>query len=193
MRQALRLLCLLLSFTCLLPAVRAMPTRATEPGPTAGTPLPQPRWRMFAPLGGRFTVLLPATPVALAGSGFQTYTCHVNDVRYVVQYNDRSPKSVQYIGAEQTLKIVRDAFLKTSRSRLLSESRLTRNGFPGLKLVALRPRGRQETICTYVAGAREYHLIVAFPVRDAAAQADADKFLDSFAPAPVPLPDAVRK
>lgn len=183
-------LCLLAALSAFGP-VRAMPTRTTEPGPTADTPVPQTRWRTFAPHGGRFSVLLPATPIILAGNGFQTYTCHVNDVRYVVQYNDRSPKSVQYIGAEQALKIVRDAFLKTSHSHLLSESRLTRNGFPGLKLVAIRPRGRQETICTYVAGAREYHLIAAFPVGDAAAEADANKFLDSFAPIPPPAPGVV--
>ena len=179
MMRVLWLLCLLMAFACPLP-VRAMPTRAPEAGPTVDTPLPQPQWRTFAPPGGRFSVLLPATPVALAASRFQTYTCSVNGVRYVVQYDDRPAKIVQLLGAEKLLSVTRDAFLKTSHSKLIRETHLIRDGSPGLKIVALRPRSRQETLCAYLIGNRQYYLIVACPVGDAAAEADADKFLASF-------------
>lgn len=182
-----------LALACVhFPRVRAIPTHTTEPGPTTQTPLPRPRWQTYAPPGGRFSVLLPAAPVALAGSKFHTYTCNVNDVLYAVQYRDLPPKDVQLLGADELLTILGGVFLKTSHSRIISKSRLTRNGFPGVKIVALRPSGRQQTFCVYVAGTRSYNLTTTCPAGDTAAASDADKFLNSFTPTPAAPPKPAR-
>ena len=190
MRRAFCLFCLLPALACLPPVVRAMPTRAAEPGPTSYTPLPQPHWRTFAPPGGRFTVLLPTAPEvrALDGDALHQYVCKAGDAGYVVQYSDRPPETVRILGSEKLLTLAGDAFLKRSHGRQVSRSRLMRSGCPGERVVALRPSGRRETFCTYLAGNRLYHLIVVCPAGDAA-EADADKFLDSFTPIPSAPPN----
>jgi len=188
MRRTYWTFCLLLALSLLAP-VRAMPTRAAEPGPTANAPVPQPRWRAFAPPGGRFSVLLPATPLSRSPAApVHTYSCSVNDARYFVQYDDRPADDVKLLGAEKMLQIAGDVFLKATQGTLIRRSRLTRKGLPGIEIVALRPRGRQETIRAFVIGNRVYHLAAVTPAGDAAAGADANKFLDSFTPDSLPSP-----
>ena len=188
-------LCLTLTFTCLLP-VNAMPTQPIELGPTANAPIPEFQWQTFAPPAGRFSVLLPAQPElrerVLTTGIIYTYICKMGDIGYVVQYDDRPSKNVRILGAEKMIMIAGDTYLRTSHSKLISKSHLTRNGYPGTKMIALRLNGKQEIICAYLAENRIYHLIAIYSAGDAEAEANANKFLNSFTLTSATPPKATR-
>ncbi len=173
----------------------ALPTREAGPGVAANAPVLVLRWRTFAPPGGRFSVLLP-TPrsksIAVPSGVGYLYTCKAGDLGYIVQYNDSSPDIVRDLGAKKVLMIFDNAFLHAGHKRLVRRSLVTRGGYPGERIDALRSRCRQERSCAYLVGNRLYRLVALCPTGDSEAQADADNFLNSFTPTPAAPPKPAR-
>lgn len=174
----------------------ALPTREAGPGVAANAPVLVLRWRTFALPGGRFSVLLPGPPMtktfALRYGVGHTFTSAGGDLEYIVQYNDSSPNIVRDLGARKVLMIFDDAFLHAGHKSLLRRSLVTRSGYPGERIDALRSRGRQERSCAYLVGNRLYRLVALCPTGDAAAEADADRFLNSFTATLAALPKPPR-
>lgn len=170
--------------------VIAVPTHLAEPAVHSTAPLPdldKPNWRTFTSPEGRFSLLVPCTPIVRArrlhadGVVLQQFVCRTGGETYILQYADRPASQTELLSAEEILTIRDTALLKTGPGILKSKRRLTLSGYPGHEIVILRPGGK-ETQRTYLVGARAYTLALVQPQTQTAAEAaDADKFLNSFA------------
>lgn len=179
-----------LGLLCVSP-VTAVPTHLAEPAVHSAGPLPnldKPNWRTFTSPEGRFSLLVPSTPITRArrlhtgGVLLRQFVCRAGAEIFILQYVDRPASQTELLSAEEILTIRDTALLKVSPGVLKSKRRLTLSGYPGHEIVILRANGKKETQRTYLVGARAYTLALVQPqpltVTEAA---DADKFFNSFA------------
>lgn len=174
----------------------ALPTREAGPGVAANAPILVLRWRTFAPLGGRFSVLLPGPPAsrtfALRSGIGHMFTSVGGENQYIVQYREEAVDAVRLLGPERILLVEQDAFLSSHAGTAPRRRHLSLGTYPCQEIVTSLPRHRQETHRVCLAANRIYDITVVSPVSNPEAQADADRFLNSFTPTPAASPNAAR-
>ena len=175
-------------------------TQPAEPAVHSALPPPvlgQPHWRTFTSEEGRFSALLPSTPISrnrlLPASQItlHEFLCRDGAALYAVIYADLPADETQHLSAEEILTIGDNAMLKLTSSTLISKSRLALGGYPGHAMITNRHNGQERLRHTYLAGARLFTLDVVQPLGQAQS-ADADKFFKSFALLPAKLPSGNR-
>ncbi|MGI4790608.1 MAG: hypothetical protein ACRYFS_17375 [Janthinobacterium lividum] len=146
----------------------ATPTHLAEPATKSDVPVPavdDGKWRTFTSTAGRFSILVPASPVprtltlSPVKEVLQQFICRSSDGIYIVQYADRPVKEVQILGAEKLLSLADDAFLKSSHSILIGKQRLILDGSSGHEIAVTRYNGSKEFQRTYLVGNRGYTLL----------------------------------
>lgn len=128
------------------------------------------RWARFSSIEGRFSILLPSKPIAEVDnyglSVIHSFTADTDWVTYVISFVDYKSAIPD---PEQALDGGRDALILSTNSRLLSESKISLDGYPGRELNILTPRAiARDTTRLYVVGNRVYmvRVIVTPPNRD---------------------------
>ena len=175
----------------------ALPTREAGPGVAANAPVLVLRWRTFALPGGRFSVLLPGPPMTKTfafadGNIGHTFIIAGGENRYLVRYSEEAADAVRLLGPEKILLIEQDAFLSSHAGTAPRWRHLSLGTYPCQEIVISLPRHRQETSRACLVANRMYHLVVVSLLSDPEAQADADRFLNSFTPTPAASPNAAR-
>ncbi len=175
----------------------ALPTHEAGPGVAANAPVPALRWRTFAPPGGRFSVLMPSASASRTFAFKDGNIGHVfisagSDNRYVVQYRDESRTLIHDLGSDEVLTLEQDGYLRRRPGSALRRHHMTIGAYPCEEAVVALPRHRQETHRVCLAANRIYDITVVSPASDPEAQADADKFLNSFTPTPAAPPKPAR-
>jgi hypothetical protein len=149
---------------------------------------PKANWQEFTGPEGDFTILLPGIPkeeVQVVNSEAGDITVHLFNVplgsfAYVVAYSDYPADLVANMGAEKLLDGARDGAVSNTRGKLLDESPVEIDGFPGRFLKVLSPDGTGLAQARmFLVGNRLYQIFVASPKSDQDSE-DIQKYLDSF-------------
>lgn len=140
------------------------------------------QWSRFSSTEGRFSVLLPGKPVAEVDNNelgvTRSFTADTDWATYAVGYTDYK-NALPNPG--QALDGARDALTRSTNSRLLNESRLSINGYPGRELNIVAPGGvARDTTRLYVVGNRLYMVRVVVTPADRDVSGDKERFFSSF-------------
>ena len=101
-------------------------------------------------------------------------------VVYGVSYSDYSESLVKQTSTEKMLDSGRDGALANTQSKLLSESAISLDGYPGREITASSPDGKfTARVRVYLVNSRLYQTIVVIP-NEVASSPDVLRFLDSF-------------
>jgi hypothetical protein len=146
-------------------------------------------WKSFSSPEGRFTALFPGTPSqqtqqtpTAAGSIATTlYTVTMADAYFGVVVGDYPPEVVSK-KPDDLLDGARNGAVSQVGGTLLSEDRISSEGFPGREIKITATRGTQTMIAwdrMYLVKNRLYQAIVVMSVKNEGSK-DVRKFLDSF-------------
>lgn len=151
-------------------------------------------WQTFNPSGGRFSILMPGSPVPL-GTSFtvegqemqlqQFVSAQQNDqVVYMAGWMDLPKGGIRAGELEDSLDSVRDGFRKRLDGRLLQEFTMTLSGHPGRHFkMSARVDNRDYVITqrVYLRGDRLYQLTTMVPQGlEGSLQGSVSGFLKSF-------------
>ena len=140
------------------------------------------QWRRFSSTEGRFSVSLPGEPVAEVDDNelgvTRSFTADTDWATYVVGYTEYK---TALPNPGQALDGARDALIRSTNSRLLNESRISINGYPGRELNIVTHGGEaRDTTRLYVVGNRLYMVRVVVAPADRDVSGDKEKFFLSF-------------
>jgi hypothetical protein len=162
-----------------LPALLLISGCNKAPGPALAG------WKPFSP-DGKFTVLMPGTPVEqppVTNSEFEakkfsirTAMSHVSGL--AIAYADQPNRPVQ-TDPSKVLDALREQAKTDLRGQLLSEKAITLQGYPGRELRLAIPDGYEALQRIYLVDKRLYSLIVIAGSKGLDSP-EAKKFLDSF-------------
>ena len=148
-------------------------------------------WKRVAPSRLGFYASMPGTPL-LEESSQETPNGAVEIHKFTVVPTGRREMfvivslcfpevvSLELDGTEALLEGGREDVLTAFRAQLSSEERIVSNGWPGLKLQALAPKGAMVEAKIYATNDRIFEVVVHVP-KNRAGSDDVRKFLDSFA------------
>lgn len=109
---------------------------------TASTPAQQPDWYKVAPVGGGFSVMMPARPQEEVKTSddltLHLFTLTTPDNIYLVSYGDYAPGTK--IDPEDHLNASRDSFLRAFNATLLESRKIKVDGRPGVEFTAMTDR-----------------------------------------------------
>ncbi|WP_445636283.1 DUF1795 domain-containing protein [Nostoc sp. DSM 114161] len=145
------------------------PTVKPKAKPTVSQPV-QPKWKLFTPPDGRFSILMPGRPNR--ETQFQkTYMGEINleifvaqppkqEVAYIVTYNDFPYSYGQMSDPQAVLNDARDMALKTTQSNLISQRNIrSSNNHPGKEIEYINSGGKITKSRMYVAEGRLYQVM----------------------------------
>lgn len=149
-------------------------------------------WKDFTSEAGKFSVQMPGVPeektqpvnVAKLGNvNMFTYTLEQSDGAYMAAYNDYPMGLFAQVSPDKVLDGARDGAVgNVEGGKLVSEQKITIDGYPGRDIVAEGTKGS----ITFVIKARIYlvnyrlYQCMAILQKDKSSSIDAAKFLDSF-------------
>ncbi|MFN6495490.1 MAG: hypothetical protein RMX65_000265 [Nostoc sp. DedQUE01] len=149
------------------PAAVVKPT--VKPKPTVAQPV-QPKWKLFTPPDGRFSILMPGSPNR--ETQFQkTYMGEINleifvaqppkqQVAYIVTYNDFPYSYGEMSDPQAVLNNARDMAVKTTKSNLISQRNIrSSNNHPGKEIEYINSGGKITKSRMYVAEGRLYQVM----------------------------------
>ena len=191
-------------------AEKQKPEKAEKPGAN-GTVImsPQPAeydpaaWKEYKADAGRFTILFPGTPqeeTKRVKSERREVVAHVFKLHeladYAVMYFDNFvARDMNLEPTHKLLGATVQQLIAMSGAVLLRQSDIMLDGNPGLFVTLRLPDRSVMRLKLYAAGIRVYQIMITTPPEEDATEdqrrfyeATADKFLNSFAFAPFPLP-----
>ncbi|MEH2208077.1 MAG: hypothetical protein V7K53_29060 [Nostoc sp.] len=130
----------------------------------------QPKWKLFTPPDGRFTILMPGNPSRNTESQ-KTYMGEITleifaaqppkqQVAYIVAYNDFPYSYGQMADPQAVLNNARDMALKTTKSNLISQRNIrSYNNHPGKEIQYINSGGKITISRMYVAEGRLYQVM----------------------------------
>ncbi|MDZ8185309.1 MAG: hypothetical protein RMX96_10700 [Nostoc sp. ChiSLP02] len=149
---------------------KVKPTIKAKVKPTVSQPVKQPKWKLFTPPDGRFTILMPGRPNR--ETQFQkTYMGEINleifvaqppkqQVAYIVTYNDFPFSYGEMTDPQAVLNNARDMALKTTQSNLISQRNIrSSNNHPGKEIEYINSGGKITRSRMYVAEGRLYQVM----------------------------------
>ncbi|MEO8288279.1 MAG: hypothetical protein ABI670_17780 [Chloroflexota bacterium] len=155
--------------------------------PVAGTPAPAPTrhtgWYDFSPTDGSFTVLMPKTPDYSTtnmpnGQTTEMYGVKQGPIAYVLKYADYPHALIAKTGADKWLDNERDYIVAGVQGKLLSESKISLDGYPGRELRVLADDGKYRICRIYLVGDRFYNVYVVMP-DEGSLTPEIERYLDS--------------
>jgi hypothetical protein len=165
----------------------AAPAQEPEPAPPTSPP-PAATWKEFQAKQGRFSVLLPGTPVyevqtrdfpAVGATQVHTYVLRQEPYVFLVVYADLPPELLR-TGPLAVADDMQNAFLETLDARLVSEKDIKISGRAGKEFRADVPKLPGVALSRAAAvGGRVYQIAVVAP-REQSRAPELRKFLDSF-------------
>jgi hypothetical protein len=155
----------------------------------AGARAEEPSWKSFESKEGRFTVEFPGVPRQRSNTRptarFGTLEQHMfllevpNVGVFTVSYMDYPRGAMDKYKPDQLLDDARDNALKIAKGKLLSETKVTMNGFPGRVIVFDGANNLVFTAHYYVAKERVYTALAYVP-KASGDSAEVKRFLASF-------------
>lgn len=151
-------------------------------------------WQTFNPSGGRFSILMPGTPVPL-GTSFtvegqemqlqQFVSAQQNDqVVYMAGWLDLPEGGIQAGAMADSLDSVRDGFRQRLNGKLLQEFEMTLSGHPGRHFKLSAKVDNRDYLITqrvYLRGDRLYQITTMVPQNlESSLQGSITGFLKSF-------------
>jgi len=145
-------------------------------------------WTEYSSTEGQFSVLLPAAPTTdvkpVATQSGQVemhfYSLTTGNTDYLISYADYPISLFQNTPIKSILDGARDGAVKNSQGRLITESDISLDSYPGREInVESSDSANLMRAHLYVVNQRLYQVIVITP-RASAGSADVTKFLDSF-------------
>ncbi|MBM3836024.1 MAG: hypothetical protein FJ403_22720 [Verrucomicrobia bacterium] len=145
-------------------------------------------WKPFSPPGGKFTVLLPSTPVEQipkTNTGLEAKKYHIvstmsNISGLAIAYADQPGRVDVQIEPKKLFDSLRAQAEADLRGQLISESEITLQGrYPGRELKLAVPGGFTALQKTYLVNRRLYSLIVVAGSKGLDSP-EAQKFFNSF-------------
>lgn len=147
-------------------------------------------WPTFDSPEGRFSVLLPTKPKvevkdidsAVGKLTMYTYASSNNVGYFMVSFGDYQNEAKDITQRESVLDGVRGGVVKGLEAEIISENKITFDGYPGREFKAKRTVDKSEVIFNWkivLVGRRLYQLAVVTTTADAASP-DIAKFLTSF-------------
>ena len=140
----------------------------------------QPHWQEFSSQEGKFTVLMPGEPKVKSQTLANTevvlhmFTADRGYSAYMSSYFDLTPSSVP---ADTLLDRARDGSIRKMEGNLLSEEKITLNGYPGREYKSTARGDNFVDSRIYLADARLYMLSVVHKDRE---NSDTPRFFNSF-------------
>ncbi|MCI0459781.1 MAG: hypothetical protein L0Z62_22755 [Gemmataceae bacterium] len=154
----------------------------------AGQDSPPREWKPFAPPSGRFTVLMPGSPIeqkekAKTSTGEVEVTLFVLELKgegtFAVGYSELPPAAARSGLEQRRLDNARDGVIATSKGRLLSERPLPLKKFPGRELQIQAQDETRIRTRLYAVRNRLYQLMAVGPAAWTESR-EAIRFLESF-------------
>jgi hypothetical protein len=153
------------------------------------TPTPT-EWQTFTSKNGHFAVLMPGTPKSdvdsvetLIGTvDLHSFMVETDEFAYFVAYGDFPPTFVQGADTDAMLDGAREGALADVRGTLVSERRISVQGFPGRELWIEASAGNQKGLAQarmILVGNRFYQVLVVGP-KERFAESQAERFLNTF-------------
>jgi len=153
------------------------------------TPTPT-EWQPFTSRNGHFTIMMPGTPASSVESvntaigvvDLHSFTLETNEFAYFVAYGDFPPAFVQNADTEAMLDGARDGAVADVNGTLVSERRISVQGFPGRELWIEATVSGQKGLAQarmILVGNRFYQVLVAGP-KEGFVESEAERFLNTF-------------
>ena len=146
-------------------------------------------WKSFASAPGGFSVRLPGTPTedapkeaAPSAPTNRSYTLSVRDTVYILTYTDFARETVAKSTPKALLNAARDGGIKNVNGKLIAETEIKVNGYPGRDVtasVSIDKKPGSMRFRIVLADARLYMALFVGPGRSAT-DAQIDEFLKSF-------------
>ena len=148
---------------------------------------PVSEWKQFSPAGGGFSVLLPSDPTlevqkAADGSEPKVYRLYpfLSNVRgMAVGFADQPKGAAGQRPATKILDESRDVSVVDLKGKLVSETPITLQGYPGRELTVSVPNNYMVRMRIYVVGQRKYSLMIVALAKNIDSP-EARKFFESF-------------
>jgi hypothetical protein len=151
----------------------------------------QINWQMISRPDDGFKVDLPADPKEVQVPAYNEmgstepvkmlFSSPDSDTTYAVTWEDNPPVArVNDRVPDRTLDQARDGMLARTQTTLVSENRLSPNGFPGRDIVARNTGGGLLEARLIFMNARLYTLMALYPSVDARHEQDVVRFYNSF-------------
>lgn len=153
-----------------------------------GKPTTFAEWKPFSPPGGKFTVLMPGTPVeevpktntGLEPKKYRIVTAMSNISSMAIAYADQPPQAGGPIDPKKLLDSLRDQAVSDLRGQLIHEQAVSvQGGYPGREWRMSVPGGFTALQRTYLVNRRLYSLIVIAGSKGLNSP-EAARFLNSF-------------
>jgi len=176
----------LLSFAAAAPALAKPPAQAAGK-PAAKKPAVVPEgWKHVVSDKGNYSLVFPGEPAAqdlTDDAGKYLATMFVleldnGNVAYMSSFSDL-PLERTTAGPDQILSDARDGALKSSKGTLVSEKKITLDGFPGRELQISTPNGMTSFVRVYLVKSRLYQSMGVMP-KDKIDGKQVRTFLESF-------------
>jgi hypothetical protein len=153
------------------------------------TPTPA-EWQTFTSQNGHFAVLMPGTPKSEVDSvktligtvDLHSFMVETDDFAYFVAYGDFPPAFVQSADTDAMLDGARDGAVADVNGSLVSERRISVQGFPGRELWIEATVSNQKGLAQarmILVGNRFYQVLVVGP-KERFAESQAERFLNTF-------------
>lgn len=145
-----------------VPTGQQAPTR--QPSPAT-----QSIWKLFSSSVGKFSILMPGTPIERRqpqSGEVQSMSYSVEregEAAYLVTYSDFPSELILRTDPNQLFDGGRDEALKRAKGTLISERSVNLNGFPGRDLKIEAPQGLIIHNRIYLVNQRMYQIIVVSP------------------------------
>jgi hypothetical protein len=150
--------------------------------------IPQPPWSEFSVEEGGFSVLMPTKPMQQTMPAGESVNVHIylslgaNGTGYLASYADLPDVPADQAQTIKALDDARNGQLKSSKGRLLSETTITLEGYPGRELKIETATG-QMISRVFLVKRRLYQLLGIVPESIVGSEGfaqDAAKFFSSF-------------
>ncbi len=141
-------------------------------------------WKPYTSSAGRYTASFPGTPKEVTqrtetGVDATIASLQSTDAAYAVAFNDLPKDALAKQSADQLLDAARKGAVDKVKGKLVSEKKVTADGFPGRELTIDAPGELQLTEHAYLVKTRLYQVLVV--ARKAKGMPDdTKKFLESF-------------
>ena len=157
---------------------------------SAGRAQAPSEWKTFTHAQGRFSVRVPGTPAEDdaekkpddSSPVSHTFTLTYKDTAYILSFTDFPPNQIAAAPPAAFLKAARDGGVNNVKGKLISESEIKVNGFPGRDVIASLPLDGKQGSAHFrivLAKNRLYMALFVGP-GGSAGQARVDTFLKSF-------------
>lgn len=148
----------------------------------------QDTWEGFSSHDGAFSVLMPGSPTVGEQTGnlatgpiiLNYFELKHREAHYVVSYTDYPPEAVQQTNPADMLDgATRGALKNVEEGRLVSESVISLNGYPGREFEIEAPNSKQTVHCrSFLVENRLYMLLMVVPTGEQSS--NTQKFFESF-------------